>query len=104
MTKTAAYRWGVKLALWKAGLLETNDSESERTNFTFGKYPAEELASVLKREAAEPTAPPTPAATPAIGEPPNPNSSFSGAPTYSYGNDLLARQGLDIRGPENTAI
>lgn len=105
MTQSLAYALGVKLALWKMGLLETNDSESERTNFTFGKYPAEELASVLQRDANDTSAVSAPnQPRTSIGEPENPNSSYSGAPSYSFGNDMLSRLGMDIRGPESTAI
>lgn len=104
MTKQTAYTFGVKLALQKMGLLETNQ-DTEHTNFTQAKYPAEELASVLRSDASLPIAPPsTTAKHEAIGEPENPNSTFSGSSTQSYGNDLLGRLGVDIRGPMSTAI
>ena len=104
MTKQAAYTLGVKLALLKMGLLETNQ-DAEHTNFTHSRYPAEELASELRGDAALPIAPsPNMKKMEAQGEPENPNSTFSGSSTQSYGNDLLGRLGVDIRGPESTAI
>jgi len=104
MTKQAAYAFGVKLALWKLGLLETNQ-DPEHNNFSHAKYPADELASVLRGDASLPIAPPTnQAKTDAFGEPENPNSTYSGSSTQSYGNDLLGRLGVDIRGPESHAI
>jgi hypothetical protein len=104
MEKKAAYDFGVKLALLKMGLLETNQ-DPEHNNFTHARYPAEELASELRGDASLPIAPPTNMKkTEAFGEPENPNSTFSGSSTQSFGNDLLGRLGVDIRGPESTAI
>jgi hypothetical protein len=104
VTKQAAYALGVKLALLKVGLLETNQ-DAEHTNLTHARYPAEELASELRGDAALPIAPPANMKKlEAQGEPENPNSTFSGSSTQSYGNDLLGRLGVDIRGPESNAI
>jgi hypothetical protein len=80
------YEFGVKLALADAGLAS-----------------ADELAQLLRS---------TPDVAPtndvknddtAIGEPDNPNSTFSGNST-SFGNDLLTGLGLDVRGPESTSV
>lgn len=104
MTRADAYQLGVRLALIKVGMLETTGDESEPTNFQMSKYPAEELASVLQSDAKDPGSPPANPKKEAIGAPDNPNSTYSGAPTQSFGNDMLSRLGVDIRGPESTAI
>lgn len=109
MTKCAAYyQFGVKLALWKLGMLgtlETNDNESPKTQGgAFHFYPADELASILRREAMPKDDATGPTPKEEIGAPENPNSTYSGASSGNFGNDLLGRLGVDIRGPESTAI
>lgn len=87
-----AYNLGVKLALAEIGLAQS-------------PQPAEVLATILQNE---PKTDGTPRISKrndrAIGEPENPNSEFSGAPSANYSGDVLWGLGLDVRGPESTGI
>ncbi len=80
------YEFGVKLALAEAGLTSADD-----------------LAELLKSEPETNVRTSDTEDDVAIGEPKNPNSTFSGN-TTSFGNDLLSGLGLDVRGPESTSI
>lgn len=106
--RNSYYQFGAKLALWKLGMLgtlETNDDENVRTqNSYFHFYPAEELASILQHEAMPKDDPTGPTPKEEIGTPENPNSTYSSTSSGNYGNDLLERLGIDIRGPESTAV
>lgn len=111
MTKQAAYELGVLLALRDAGLKLGDASQNDvvevggaEQGTSFPSYPAESLASYLRQEAKIPNEPTVKVKNEVFGEPENPNSTFSGAGTPSFGNDLLGRLGVDVRGPESTSV
>jgi hypothetical protein len=110
MTKQAAYELGVLLALSDLGLTKLSDASQNdyvevggaEQGTSFPGYPLESLVALLQREARIPPEPTVNVKNDVMGEPENPNSTFSGAATPSFGNDLLGRLGVDVRGPDQS--
>jgi hypothetical protein len=86
-----AYQLGIKLAMAEAGLLP----EEEAGN------PADQLAAVLQQIPDVESEPPKPKKK-GIGDPED-NTSF-GERSTNYAFDDLSHLGLDIQGPESTAV
>lgn len=84
-----AYQIGVKLALAEEGVLNENTS------------PADQLAAVLQ-EIPDPQADPKKPKKKGIGDPDD-DMSYGDAST-NYAFDDLSHLGLDIQGPDSTAV
>lgn len=84
-----AYQIGVKLALAEEGLLDE------------GETPADQLAAVLK-QIPDPETEPKRLKKKGIGDPDD-DTSY-GARSANYAFDDLSHLGLDIQGPESTAV
>ncbi len=87
-----AYQLGIKLAMAEEGLL----GEEEE-----GESPADQLAAVLQ-QIPDPEQEPKPPKKKGIGDPDD--TSSYGERSANYAFDDLSHLGLDVQGPDSTAI
>ena len=90
-----AYQLGIKLAMAEAGLSEEAGNPADKDN------PAEQLAKILQQIPDVQLEPPK-LKKKGVGDPED-DTSF-GERSTNYAFDDLSHLGLDIQGPESTAV